>query len=175
MGPLTSLPDAARSKNGQWIGWFIFSAGCILTFTGAAKVISALGRAEVLAVTDPIFGLSFRWLLLIVGLLELVVAGICITTANRKLSLSLIAWLATCFVLYRGGLASLGWNRPCSCLGNLTDAIHIAPEKADLMMKLVLVYLLAGCIGALFAGKEAVFVEIRPRKRELELCKSVEK
>lgn len=175
MGNLISSQDAARSKDGQWIGWFIISAGCILAFTGAAKVISALGRAEVLAVTDPIFGLSFRWLLLTVGLLELIVAGICVTTANRKTSLSLIAWLATCFALYRGGLVRLGWNRPCSCLGNLTDAIHVAPEKADLMMKLVLVYLLAGCIGALLAGKGPLFAGMGPAKRELDLCKPAEK
>ena len=47
------------------------------------------------------------------------------------------------------GLWYLGWQRPCSCLGNLTDTLHISPHVADVAMKIVLAYLLVGSYGGL--------------------------
>jgi hypothetical protein len=96
--------------------------------TGLAKIFSAFGRAEVLNVIDPIFGISFRHLMLLVGIIELIVAGICLSIPRQNISLGLMVWLATMFLLYRAGLWRLGWNRPCSCLGNITEAIHISPH-----------------------------------------------
>jgi hypothetical protein len=44
----------------------------------------------------------------------------------------------------------VGWHKPCSCLGNLTDALHIPPQTADTAMKIILAYLLIGSYGNLF-------------------------
>ena len=45
---------------------FILSAGVILLITGVAKVWSGLGTAKVLAVADPITGITFGRLMLII-------------------------------------------------------------------------------------------------------------
>jgi hypothetical protein len=66
------------------------------------------------------------------------------------MKLWVIAWLATNFFVYRCGLWWMGWHRPCSCMGNLTDALHIRPEVADNIMKVILAYLLIGSYGLLF-------------------------
>jgi hypothetical protein len=134
---------------GKWSRWFVLSAGGILLITSLAKIVSAFGKAKVLENTDPVFGISFGHLMLSVGILELAVSGICLLTKKQSLSLGLTAWLATCFLAYRGGLWYLGWQRPCSCLGNLTDALHISPHVADVAMKIVLIYLLVGSYGGL--------------------------
>jgi hypothetical protein len=140
--PLAAIAAGFDGKNTS--GWFIHSAGVALALTGLAKVWSTLGSVRLLAVADPITGLQFGHLMLAVGLLELVIAGICLFSKAQKLSLALIAWLATNFVVYRLGLWWMGWHKPCGCLGNLTDALHISPATADHIMKGVLAYLLIG-------------------------------
>jgi len=128
------------------------SAAAILAATGFAKVWSAFGPNKLLSLQDPITGLEFGHLLLAVGLLELAIAGVCLFGKAQKLSLALIAWLATNFVVYRLGLWWMGWHKPCSCLGNLTDALHLSPTAADNLMKVILAYLLLGSYGALLSN-----------------------
>ena len=129
---------------------FIVSVAVILCFVGLAKVWSSFGTTKMLSVPDPITGVQLRHLMLVVGVLELIVAGFCILSKSQKLSLSLLAWFATHFVGYRVGLWWIGWHLPCNCLGNLTDALHLSPQLADNVMKAILTYLLAGSYGLLF-------------------------
>ena len=128
---------------------FVLSAGATLAITGIAKIWSTLGNAKMLAVADPITGISFRWLLLAVGAAELVIALVCFFSKRQTLALGLVAWICINFLVYRLGLWWMDWHRPCSCLGNLTDALHIPPQLADNVMKVVLAYLLVGSYGML--------------------------
>lgn len=111
---------------------------------------SGFGTAKLLVVADPILGIQFRHLMLVVGMVEIVVALLCFFSKGQKLVMGLVAWLATNFVVYRIGLWWVGYNKPCSCLGNLTDALHIPPETADTAMKTILAYLLLGSYASLF-------------------------
>lgn len=122
----------------------------ILFITGAAKVWSVLGGAKILAQIDPVFGLQFGRLMFVAGILELMIGGICLFSKSRMLALMLVAWLATNLSIYRMGLWYIGWHRPCACLGNLTDAIHVSPQTADTTMKIILAYLLIGSYSFLF-------------------------
>ena len=124
--------------------WFILSAGFILLITGTAKLASAFGGPKVVYESDPIFGMTFHHLMIMAGLIEITIASACLFSKATKLNAGLIAWVATTFLLYRVGLMVLDWKRPCSCLGNLTDALHISPSAGDLMMKGLLAYLLVG-------------------------------
>jgi hypothetical protein len=130
--------------------YFILTSGVILGITGIAKITSALGSVRLLLLTDPLIGLSFRHLLLLVGLVELAIACLCLFTNKIKLNTLLIAWISTSFVVYRVGLWAINWRRPCHCLGNLMDALHISPETADTTMKIILAYLLIGSYATLF-------------------------
>jgi hypothetical protein len=121
-----------------------------LAITGVAKVWSGLGSSEVLAVLDPILGIKFGRLMLAVGVVEIIIALVCFFNKRQMLVLGMVAWISTMFLLYRLGLVWMGWHRPCSCLGNLTDALHISPEVAKNIMKVVLAYLLIGSYATLF-------------------------
>lgn len=123
---------------------FVISAGVLLWVTGAAKVLSLLGEARVLHVPDPIFGLSFASLMLLVGLVELVIGSRCLFSKHAIQSIGLVASLATSFVAYRAGLWLMHWKKPCNCLGSLTDAIHLSPRLAEQLAISILVYLFAG-------------------------------
>jgi len=129
--------------------WYLPVAGDLFAITEIAKVWSGLGNSKFLAVIDPIFGIKFGTLMLAVGVVEIVIAAVCFFSKRQTLALGLVAWMSTSFVIYRLGLWWIDWHRPCGCLGNLTDAIHISPQVADNIMKVLLAYLLIGSYGLL--------------------------
>jgi hypothetical protein len=134
--------------NGGW-RWFLSSAGVALAVTALAKAFSAIGSARALDVADPLIGIPFRQLMLVVALVELLIAFFCFFTDRRRLSILGVAWISTNFLVYRLGLWFIGWHRPCGCMGNLTDILHLSPHAADNIMKGVLAYLLVGSYGIL--------------------------
>jgi len=134
----------------QAIRFYLKFAGIFLLATAAAKLISANGDARVLQNQDPVFSIPFRYVFRFVGALELLIAAICFLSRRAGLQAGLVAWLSTNFVLYRIYLLWIGWHKPCSCLGNLTDALHISPQTADTVMKIILAYLLLGSYASLF-------------------------
>jgi CHASE2 domain-containing sensor protein len=129
---------------------FAVVSGVTLFITGSAKLFSIFGRDALLDFHDPVTGLSFRYLLLFVGLLEVVIAYVCFDVQKLSVSIELVAWLSTGFLFYRCGLFVLGWRRFCPCLGSLTGAIHVSSHTADTAMKIILGYLLIGSYSTLF-------------------------
>jgi hypothetical protein len=130
---------------------FISSAGACLLLTAAAKLISTFGEAHVLQAREPLLGIAFRDLFWLVGSIELAVGLFCLFGKRVGMQAALVAWLGTNFVLYRLGLWWVGYQKPCGCMGNLTDALHITPRTADTIMKVVLVYLLIGSYTTLYS------------------------
>ncbi len=126
------------------------SAGLVLLAAAIAKLISSEGGAHILQKPDPILAISFQHVFWIVGTIELAVALTCLFSRQLHLQAGLLAWLATSFVAYRLGLVWVGWHKPCSCLGNLTDVLHISPQTADVAIKIILAYLLIGSYATLF-------------------------
>lgn len=137
-----------------WSRWFLLSAAIIFLITGWAKILSSGGSAKILALTDPIFGISFTRLMLIVGIAEVLIALISIAFAFSDkvyFAIGLVAWMTLNFVLYRVALWIAGWDQPCPCFGNLTSAIHISQHLADSILKSILAYLSIGSVAALFS------------------------
>jgi hypothetical protein len=134
---------------------YITSVGLIFILTGLTKIVSSLGHAQVLSLNDPIFRITFRHLMLFVGLLELSVSAILlyVPTVSRNCKLGLILWMAINFITYRYGLWWIKWNSPCSCLGNLTDAVGMTAKTADIIMRSVIAYLLVGALLTMAIGK----------------------
>jgi hypothetical protein len=130
--------------------YFLYSAAVILLLTATAKFVSSSGSAKILLHHDQLIGLRFKDLYRIVGCIELVVALACVFGKRIWLQAGLITWLSTSFVAYRFGLIWVGYKKPCSCLGSLTDALHISPQSADTAMKIILAYLLIGSYATLF-------------------------
>jgi hypothetical protein len=130
--------------------WFLKIAGSALALTGLAKAFSATGPAHALDTFDPLIGIPFRQLLLLVGLAELSIAFFCLFADRRGFSLLAVAWISSNFLVYRLGLWFIGWHRPCGCMGSLSDMLHLSPQAADNIMKGVLAYLLIGSYGILF-------------------------
>jgi hypothetical protein len=124
--------------------WFLKLAGGVLMLVGLAKAFSAIGPTRALDTIDPLIGLPFRHLFLLVGLAELLIAFCCLFTDRRWFSIWLVAWLSTNFAAYRVGLWFIGWHHPCACMGSLAGMLHLSDQAADNIMKGVLAYLLVG-------------------------------
>lgn len=127
---------------------FLVTSGALLTLTAVGKVIALLGDAKILNQPNPLFSwLSNREMLFAAALLELVVAWWVFRRKSDMINkLLLVAWLGGLFLSYRAVLWWTGYGGSCSCLGHLSDALHISSEKAEWIAKLVLAYLLIGSI-----------------------------
>jgi drug/metabolite transporter superfamily protein YnfA len=132
----------------RFVRLFALSSALVLIVTAAAKIASSFGHQKVLLEIDPVAGLPIGRLILAVGAVELGIAMVCLFDRNFWLSVTLIGWLSTNFLAYRIALALSNYHKPCNCLGNLTDALHISPQTADTAMKVVLGYLLVGSYAA---------------------------
>ncbi len=129
---------------------FLKTAAVLLLVTGVAKLATPLGGTRVLAVADPILGLSFGKLLPLVGAAEIAVAVACLSSRlGTRLKLGLVAWMAANFLVYRIGLWAVGWHHPCSCMGSLAGALHLSDQTADNAMRIALAYLLTGSCACL--------------------------
>jgi len=120
------------------VRWFVLSATVILFVTGMAKLTSIGGPVPLLEQIDPVFGVYFRSLFLMVGVVELMIAAVCLLGNCSRLKLGLIGWLGASILLYRIGLWLADYRRPCNCLG--IHASFISPEY----LKYLASYLLAG-------------------------------
>lgn len=148
--------------------WFLKVAGGVLLLTGVAKAFTAIGAARVLDLPDPLLGIPFRQLLVLVGLAEILIAFFCLFTDKQRFSLLAVAWIATNFLVYRLGLWLIGWHHPCACMGKLAGALHLSDQAADSIMKGVLAFLLVGSYLLLFAQRrQARQVPIAVKVEEL--------
>jgi hypothetical protein len=143
-----------KTENSQlhqfnYVRYLLVSFSVILFLSASAKVMSAFGHVRILDTNDPVFSITFRHMFWCLALLELTVSLVCIQRNLALLASGFVAWLSTCFLVYRFGLIWVAYHKPCPCLGNLTDALHISPEIGDMAMKITLGYLLVGSYGCL--------------------------
>ena len=134
------------SEVSVWRRSFLISVSFILVMTAMAKLVSAAGQAAILNELDPIFQLPFSTTMVGAGILELLVGVLCMSRKHQSLALSLTVWLSISFVTYRFGLWWIEWQRPCHCLGSLTEGIRISASMADNTMKVILFYMLGGSL-----------------------------
>ncbi len=123
---------------------FILAAGVIFALTALAKLASAGRQTRILNLADPLLGLKTRHVLASVGVMEAALAAYLFLGRNAWMKLSLTAWMATNFLVYRLGLWWTDAPKPCGCLGTVTDALPISPRTADYSVKGILAFLLIG-------------------------------
>lgn len=90
----------------------------------------------------PIIGVTFGWLIAVVGVAEVDVWHAVVMRA--------VARLATAFC-HLPDWPPVGWLRkPCFCFGNPTGALRVLPRIADAAVKIILAYLVIDSYGTTF-------------------------
>jgi hypothetical protein len=155
---LSVLPRVRKS--------FFGSAGAVLALTAVAKLISAFGTAELLGRPDHLLLLPYRWILLGVAAIELVVVGVLASSIAPKVKLLSLLWLSSSFILYR--LAKWVFNvpDPCHCLGQIAANLPMTPETLNLLLKGLIVYLFGGSLALLIGERLAIRLGGSPHSKD---------
>lgn len=125
--------------------FFHGAAITLLFITGTAKLALVFDQSAYLAVKNGVFDvLSNRVVFLTVGLLELIIASICLKETSSGRRSALIGWLGLMFLLYRVVLHFLGFKGRCHCFGTLGDAFGLGPEAEHWIGWLSILFLLGG-------------------------------
>jgi hypothetical protein len=123
-------------------------AGGLLFAVGLMEVMGAFGGSQVLDLADPIFGIPFRHLMVIVGSSQLAVAFVLLFTNRRTLGFGLAAWVALNFLVLRIGFWMSGWHHGT---GFAVPQLGFTPTLADFVASTVLIGLLFS-IGGVTGG-----------------------
>ncbi len=110
--------------------FFLSTAASILIITGLIKVLSLFGSAGMLAVKDPVFGISFGILMPLVGVTEIAVGTLVLFCRNGLVASVLILWMSIEFVAYRFFSAELRPGSYCPCLGSLGEYLGLSQAQA---------------------------------------------
>ncbi len=144
-----------QNRGNNFPRWFLLSVGGILAINGTNNLLGVFEKSPMMDLPDPLFGISFRYLLLLAGLVELIVAFLCLFANKETLSLGLVPWLAANFTVYRVGLWTMGWHHPYAWLAGLMDGLDISPIMADGIVTVTIAYLLTGGIAMLCIKRPA--------------------
>lgn len=133
----------------QWIQLFIRSAGVVLLTAALERFLVAIGDAQTLSLPEPVIGIPLHYAVLVVGILEWIVAMICLFGQRTSLQLGWIAWMAANYWVYRIGLLTMHCHQKGACVGRLTDPLHLARGGSGIFLSIVPAYLLMGSCVAL--------------------------
>src|SRR5690242_6593783 len=134
---------------------FKLVAGAILAFTGLAGLFSGMGSSQLMDMPDPLFGFSFRYVMLTLGAAQFLVGVLCVFSHRIQLSLWLAIWLAGEFLVYRIGLWSMGWHHSC---GFLYGQLGFSPQVSDFVISSSSLFLLAGGAAVLWFQRRTIQV-----------------
>jgi hypothetical protein len=126
------------------VNQFAFWSGAVLLALGAAVTIGALGKSQVVEMRDPVFGVPFRGLMLGIGIIQILIAGLLLFTSKIKVASWLVIWIAINFLAYRIGLWCMGWRHSS---GFTFEPLGVSMQHTDVIMSAISTGLLAGfCI-----------------------------
>ena len=123
--------------------WFFRTAAAILLITSLAKIYSATGRAQILLMLDPLFGITNKHLMLIVGGLELLGALFLLVSRDNLMRALLILWLSSNFMFYHA-VSDMMNVKVCPCLGNLAAKLPFSPQQVSNLLTFSVLFLFLG-------------------------------
>jgi len=121
---------------------FSLSAGGILLAAALMRFLIATGNTQALSLPEPVLGIPLRDALLIIGGLELAVAIICLFGTQVKLQATCLVWLMTNCAVYWVCLVWMHLHPQNSCIGSLTDPLHLLHGMPGIITRCTPVYLL---------------------------------
>lgn len=155
----------------KWSNGFALLAGAIFMLSGTARVFQSFAVASVLDASDPVFDFKFRYLILLSGLVEIVIACFCLFATRRAAGFGLVAWWVVVFATYRIEIWTMGWYHPWVFVGDLTSTLNISPLAVDKIVVVVVGILLAGSSAVLWSGRERRVLRTRNQAGAAETIK----
>ncbi len=149
---------------------FVRSAQCVLLITGFAKMYSSFGTEDILHVHDPVFPMTNATLMRATGLAEILGAFLIFFLPTLWLRYLVILWYSFGFLSYRIAAWLADSEKPCPCLGTLTDKWPISPKSVDLLLAGILLYFLLGSLTCLLLSPKSDDPSIADAPRKAKPC-----
>lgn len=126
------------------IRWFLWACAATLGTTSLLKLLSVFGKAHILETDDPLLGIKTRFVLLLVGLVEMFIATALWRLRNPKTALWLASWTGFNFLLYRIFQTLSGDDSPCPCLGTVFGWLKLNPTLLNASLVAVSLFMFLG-------------------------------
>lgn len=133
----------------DWTRLFVKSAGFILLTAALSRFLVAVGNSQFLSLPDPALGLPIRYTVLLIGVIELLVALICLFGKGIYLQAGWLVWLATNYVIFLIGLFWMHCHPQVTCIGRLTDPLHLSRGFYGWITAFLPIYLVFGSYASL--------------------------
>lgn len=126
------------------------TVGLCFMLTGGMKFVTLFSNVGILDSSDPVFNIPFRYVLASVGTLEIVVAALMLARPGAPRCL-ISGWsLAASIATYRIALYYMEYQKPCNCLGSITEIFKISERSADNIAIAILAYIVLALALATF-------------------------
>jgi len=135
--------------NTNWVKIFVNLAGAILLAAGLSRLLIAAEGAQFLSLPDPALGIPLHYALLVVGGIESLVALICLFGKRIHFQVGWLAWLATSYLVFQIGLFWMHCHPQATCIGSLTDPLHLSRGIAGWFVMALTIYIILGSYIAL--------------------------
>lgn len=122
------------------------STGVLLLATGLALFLSNWAGAELASPQDPLLLIPVRTLHWVIGLVGLILAGVCLFGSRAFLQTTVVLWLAVNFWIYVFGLRWSGVPNMQAALGSFPEAFGLSRGTAAFLVQGVFGYLLLGSL-----------------------------
>jgi hypothetical protein len=123
---------------------FFWSAGAMLLALGVAKLYSLAGKAAILDASEPLTGMTYWYVMLFTGAIEMSIGIFCFVTRPAFAAASAILWLGLSLASYRALKWIAGFPEECPCLGSLISKIPLSISSVTWCLRGVIAYLLLG-------------------------------
>lgn len=129
----------------KFVPFFLVTSGIILTVSSLAKLVSAGHSSPYGYYQNDVFDfLTNRQVFVVASAAELMVVFLVVSSVSQILKLCALAWISSCFALYRIGEYFLDSVRPCPCWGNIPFWLHLEKGTPLLFTTIIATYLLLG-------------------------------
>lgn len=143
-------PSSNRAEYARASSVVLMVTAYILLVAGMAKFLAFRSPVHFLETSDPVLGIKVRTLLLVLAICELSLAAFLTLSNQTSLKLLLTAYCSANFLAYHGALIWMKAPQPCSCLGNFTEWVPLAPRAMSLV--------LLGCCLFMFTGATLLLI-----------------
>jgi hypothetical protein len=109
----------------QHFRFLLFPSGSLLLAAALERFMVAASNSQMLTFPEPALGIPVRYAVPAVGVLELTVALICLFGTRPGVQLGWLICLSFDLASYRVCLHYLHINPAASCIGALTDPLHL--------------------------------------------------
>jgi hypothetical protein len=124
--------------------WYFLTVCIILVYTASLKLMSVAENNESMLLSDPLFHIGNRCVLVFVAILEVSIGVYALLGRETWKRALRLLWLNANFLHYRWGISIVAPGEPCRCLGTVSIWLPWRPKNLDILLASIIIYFIVG-------------------------------